>query len=361
MAASASSASSPIPIEDSVADECFQYDEKDTEALKKKCMQIMSGSNKCKDLDEAKMFKNVRMAPLAAMKMLKHASHGVKMGQRSGGLSLEVMGLMIGKAEGSTITINDVFPFNILGEENFVNVDFSAFIPVQDSMESCRKERFIGWYHSHPFDVGEHDNCFLSTTDVQTQMNYQFAVTPFWTAVVVDPKRSVLKGRPIMRAFKTFPGSFDVPKDHAPNGLSLAREEALKRNWGPSPNRYYELPIEFFLSSAVRRLTDSISRDSLWIRSLSSAPTLESDFRQKLPERINMAVDQIKKDDAYRGSSFSHHKERSSKDKHTSLKAGVAALSKLAIEESAGHAGQIAKDILFNTPAPMATSAASKS
>ena len=31
-------------------------------------------------------------------------------------------------------------------------------------------EKFCGWYHSHPFDVEEYSHCYLSNTDVQTQL-----------------------------------------------------------------------------------------------------------------------------------------------------------------------------------------------
>ena len=36
-------------------------------------------------------------------------------------------------------------------------------IALSDLVEKTRKERLMGWYHSHPFDVDEdHDNCFFS-------------------------------------------------------------------------------------------------------------------------------------------------------------------------------------------------------
>ena len=46
----------------------------------------------------------------------------------------------------------------------------------------------MGWYHSHPFDVGPHSNAFLSATDVSTQLSWQMSEdrlgTP-WLALVV--------------------------------------------------------------------------------------------------------------------------------------------------------------------------------
>lgn len=51
-----------------------------------------------------------------------------------------------------------------------------------------RKERFMGWYHSHPFDVEVHSHCFLSSTDISTQLSWQRAEDPHgnpWLAIVV--------------------------------------------------------------------------------------------------------------------------------------------------------------------------------
>jgi len=52
-----------------------------------------------------------------------------------------------------------------------------------------RPEHFMGWYHSHPFDVGAHSNAFLSGTDVFTQLAWQMsedrAGNP-WLALVVS-------------------------------------------------------------------------------------------------------------------------------------------------------------------------------
>jgi hypothetical protein len=61
-----------------------------------------------------------------------------------------------------------------------------------------RKENFIGWYHSHPFDVGPHSNAFLSSTDVSTQLSWQLnedrAGNP-WTSLVVRCQCSLVNYR----------------------------------------------------------------------------------------------------------------------------------------------------------------------
>lgn len=40
--------------------------------------------------------------------------------------------------------------------------------------------RFVGWYHSHPFDVDTQSKCFMSAMDVATQASYQFQL-PVWS------------------------------------------------------------------------------------------------------------------------------------------------------------------------------------
>ncbi len=42
-----------------------------------------------------------------------------------------------------------------------------------DTLEETRQDRIVGWYHSHPFDVDVHSQCFMSSTDVSTQLQYQ--------------------------------------------------------------------------------------------------------------------------------------------------------------------------------------------
>ena len=61
-------------------------------------------------------------------------------------------------------------------------------IRLSEGLEGVRPEVFMGWYHSHPFDVGAHSQAFLSATDVFTQLAWQGpedrAGNP-WLALVV--------------------------------------------------------------------------------------------------------------------------------------------------------------------------------
>jgi COP9 signalosome complex subunit 5 len=72
-------------------------------------------------------------------------------------------------------------------------------IQLGDSLEVSRKERFCGWYHTHPFDVDTNSHCFLSNQDISTQLQWQRSEDPNgnpWVAIVIDPLRSLAKGRP---------------------------------------------------------------------------------------------------------------------------------------------------------------------
>ena len=71
------------------------------------------------------------------------------------------MGLLLGRPDPltpQTLIVTDVFPLPIEGFETRVIADdqdvVNHMIALSDSLENTRKERFMGWYHSHSFDLG---------------------------------------------------------------------------------------------------------------------------------------------------------------------------------------------------------------
>ena len=160
-----------------------------------------------------------------------------------------------------------------------------AHVSILQTIEESRKERFMGWYHSHPFDVDEqHSHCYLSNTDLSTQLQWQRAEDPHgnsspesnekrapcnalavsvrcsrvtgtskytctlatsgvvgsfsislsqtmalyyarpgnpWLAIVVDPLRSLAKSRPELGAFRAYPPEFTAPPNECPDGNAL--------------------------------------------------------------------------------------------------------------------------------------------
>ncbi|ETO27948.1 hypothetical protein RFI_09183, partial [Reticulomyxa filosa] len=149
-----------------------------------------------------------------------------------------------------------------------------------------RKDRFIGWYHSHPFDVGVHSNAFLSGTDVNTQLMWQLQFGK-WVAIVVDPLRSLAKQKVELGCFMAYPPSYDPPKNQGPDGNFDTNTSNLTTRWGAVYNRYYMLKPTFFMGSLVRHNLEMMSRKHLWIRHLSSTAILEPENRTELPKRIN--------------------------------------------------------------------------
>ena len=162
-------------------------------------------------------------------------------------------------------------------------------IQLSETLEASRSEVLMGWYHSHPFDVGPHSNAFLSATDVSTQMSWQLpednAGNP-WLALVVDPLRSLAKGTPEIGAFRCYPPSYQPPAGLAPDGVQWADTRACKTRWGDVCNAYYALSVEYFASGPAVSLLEVLATDFLWARSLSSTPALDGETRERLPDRL---------------------------------------------------------------------------
>jgi len=300
-----------------------------------------------------RFFKHTKISALAAMKMLKHALLGVETGRKSAsGTSFEVMGLCIGKPDGDTIVVMDTIPSTVIGAEN--GVDMEKVLPymamMSDSIELKRAERFVGWYHSHPFDVETYSHCHLSSIDVQTQTGWQNSI-PTWVAIVVDPLRSLAKQEPEFGAFRVFPPNFSPQPDECPDGTTMPKESRMVR-WGVSAERYYALKISFFMSSLGRRVLDTMSKNSLWIRILASSSVMEPENRQRFSERVRKANDKLTSalnTQALGGrGGFYASAATGRKGGKDDLSQGTLACSELAIEQCKGHCSQMSKDLLFN-------------
>ena len=137
----------------------------------------------------------------------------------------------------------------------------------------------MGWYHSHPFDVGPHSNAFLSATDVSTQLAWQLsedrAGNP-WLALVVDPLRSLARGRPEIGAFRCYPPSYTPPRGQAPDGVVWADEKAKNDRWGVSSASYYQMPVDYFTSGLAGCMLGVLSREFMWARTLGAGSSAGS-------------------------------------------------------------------------------------
>lgn len=194
------------------------------------------------------------------------------------------MGLLMGRPDTQTpnsLVITDAFPLPIEGFETRVIADdenvVNHMISLGESLEATRKEKFMGWYHSHPFDLSEHSHCFLSQTDLTTQLQWQRAEDPHgnpFVALVVDPLRSMHVEYPEIKAFRAYPPEYNSPvANECPNGSIETSDQLRLEKWGSCWNRYYELKVEYYMSSVSRKvIVDGLTQDSLWMRSLVRAP-----------------------------------------------------------------------------------------
>jgi COP9 signalosome complex subunit 5 len=201
-------------------------------------------------------FKDIKISALALLKMVMHS--------RSGG-RLEVMGLMLGKIDGPTMVVMDVFALPVEGTETRVNAQAGAYEYMSLYIESAKKvgrhENVLGWYHSHP-GYG----CWLSGIDVDTQMLNQKFQEP-WVAIVVDPIRTMASGKVNLGAFRTYPKGYKAPDDGPSEYQTIPLEKI--EDFGVHCKQYYSLNVTYFKSSLDSHLLDLLW-NTYWVNTLSS-------------------------------------------------------------------------------------------
>ncbi|CAM0909740.1 unnamed protein product [Alopecurus aequalis] len=194
--------------------------------------------------------EQIYIAPLALLKMLKHAR---------GGVPMEVMGLMLGEfVDDYTVTVVDVFAMPQSGTGVSVEaVDHAFQTNMMDMLrQTGRPEMVVGWYHSHP-GFG----CWLSGTDMHTQQSFE-QLNPRAVAAVVDPIQSV-RGKVVMDAFRLVdPASMlrqQEPRQTTSNVGGTVRPsiEALVHGLG---RHYYSLAIGHRLGEGEERMLACLSR-----------------------------------------------------------------------------------------------------
>jgi COP9 signalosome complex subunit 5 len=257
-------------------DQLYAYDEDKVEAVRQKKAWM----------GDAKYFKRVKVSPSATIKMMAHCQSGVEKGTKKSGKPIEVMGLLLGRPDVDDphcLVISDAQALPIEGFETQVVADnvevINYMIELGDSLELSRKERFCGWYHSHPFDVDVTSNCFLSNTDITTQLQWQRAEDPHgnpWLAIVIDPLWSIAKSRPEMMAFRVYPPEFAPPANETPDGTIVYDDRTRVAKWGACWNRYYKLEVQFFMSDLSKGILGVLKDKLLWHKSFTTTPALEA-------------------------------------------------------------------------------------
>ena len=279
---------------DNISNARYSCDVKKVQELRKSCPWIKN----------PKFLTKAAISPSAVTKIMVHCQAGVEKGIKKGGRPIEVMGMLLGRPEPSTpqtLVITDVYPLSVEGfETSVVASDVSVaneMIRTAESIDRTRHERIMGWYHSHPFDVGKHSNCFLSSTDIQTQLNYQRSEDPDgnpWLAIVVDPLRSLLKKQPEIKAFRAYPPGYNAPENECPDGTVIADEKVRVELWGKCWASYYELQIEYFMSAAARNIMSILTQKYYWVNVLGSTQMYQVENREEFPPKVEAAAEKLK-------------------------------------------------------------------
>jgi COP9 signalosome complex subunit 5 len=252
-----------------------------------------------------KYFSDVKISASATVKMLQHAMRGVEKGMKSeNGMPVEVMGLLLGRPSTDSknpnyLVVTDAFPLPVEGVETRVEAGDEAMnfmIELADSLELTRDECIMGWYHSHPFDVGPAPSWFFSATDCQNQLSWQrnedMQGNP-WLGLVVDPLRSIAKGKPEIGAFRCFMPTYTQEIEMAPDGTVVTNKTAVTERWGNCSNRYYCLNIEYYMSGLTRRVVGILAKNFLWMSVLSASLKNEREYRERFSDRVNKIANKL--------------------------------------------------------------------
>jgi len=239
---------------------------------------------------DVRHFKKCEVNVLAAVKMLKHAMKGVEEGQSKAGMSVEVMGLLVGRVLYGKYIIMDAIELPVEGSENSVIASDDKVLThmarVAERIEALRESRVVGWYHSHPFDYNpKMSNCFFSNVDIQNQLQWQIAYKKF-VGIVVDPLRSIERGIVELGCFMAYPPNHTVPKDECPDGALEPNKEIRTKRWGSGCNSYYQLECSIFGGSLVNHCLNLMVRNHLFVRRLAKCDYLEADFLEGLPQKF---------------------------------------------------------------------------
>ena len=286
-------------------------------------------------------FTHVKISSHALLKMLRHA--------RKGG-QLEIMGMLLGKVDISTMIVMDSFALPVEGTETRVNAHAQAYeymaAYVELAKQIDRKEHVIGWYHSHP-GYG----CWLSGIDVGTQMLNQQFQDPF-VAIVIDPIRTISTGKVDIGAFRCYPKNFKPTDDLTPEYQTIPMNKI--EDFGVHCKKYYSLEVSYFKSELDSYLLECLG-NKYWYNTLGTTSlTTNSDYTTKqisdLSERLEQAETRLSSKNST--TLLKMLLNRESSDKGTSPQDALAKVTgdcaKAAIDPITGLMAQIIKDTLFN-------------
>lgn len=95
-------------------------------------------------------------------------------------------------------------------------------------------------------------------------------------AIVVDPLRTLHLNEPQLKAFRAYPPEYSSPAlNQCPDGTIEADERVRLEKWGSCWNRYYEIQVEYFMSTAAKNIMDVLTQN-LWMRGLQTTTSITS-------------------------------------------------------------------------------------
>ena len=122
----------------------------------------------------------------------------------------------------------------------------------------------------------------------------------------MDPLRSIHRSTPELKAFRAYPPEYNSPvPNQCPDGSIESSEQTRLEHWGSCWNRYYELDVEYYMSTTARGILEQLTQDYLWMRTLgsNSAGGSHEQDETKLAERISKNAQQFNSVAASAGSS----------------------------------------------------------
>lgn len=312
-------------------------------------------------MSDPKYFKNVKVGPSAVVKMMMHGQQGIENGIKRGGKPIEVMGLLLGRPgteDPHSFVITDAQALPIEGFETKVIADdenvINYMIELGESLEISRKERFCGWYHTHPFDLDKQSHCFLSNTDISTQLQWQRSEDPHgnpWLALVIDPLYSLHHEKPEIFAFRVYPPDYTAPANETPDGTIVAEDKIRVAKWGACWNRYYKLNMEYYISSLAQSTLGVLNDKFSWQKQFTNPFNVTQEAQEKTDIQIDKVIAALSTDGRRGGSqgvgSLSLHTERD-KDK----KSQQNTVSSVAADQMSHHIAKLSSISVFNASSP---------
>lgn len=172
-------------------------------------------------------------------------------------------------------------------------------ISLTSQITESRQQYVMGWYHSHPFDLAKDSHCFLSATDVATELRWQLsedqAGNPF-VALVIDPQRSNFFKVPVIEAFRAYRPEHKERNSEliAPDGKRHENKDSIIQRWGESYRRYYTFPVQIYSSELNRQLLKSMTEKFLWMRNFCLTQQMDNQSQDRFVERIMNVESKLK-------------------------------------------------------------------